>query len=455
MQNILFLFVLISFALNLSCPSELSSASPILLIIEFVGVLIVSKEINTRILCRCDQRIRRRIWKVNLLYITFALLYLHFCWTPYLSESSHIWGFDPQRYYLYSSSFAKGYELEFGLNYMGVVIFYEYLFKIFGIDPLIPLYLNILLVNIAACYLVRIFLYRFNVTSFSRKYLPLLILLPEVIFYSVMSSREILCMTFCTIAFCAFCDYNKSKNRRWIYLIGGIIAFMFSIRPPMAIGIIISLFGSMLINSKKSSFYKLSLIACLSAIMIFVLYRFPMFSELASAAQDVINGKGAESDQFVYSSGSIAKLLTPSNPIQFVIFGIVRSFLYLIPKTPPLSILTFDEAYFFGDAVLVYLTSCIFVFVLPAITILAINYRRLPDFCRTLFVFFVVFFLLVGAFNSSIIQDRYRVVYDFFAVILIFCSIESFGIGLYKQMLYKILFAMFLLLSLILVVVLV
>ena len=141
MTLFLLLLATLAFALNLNAPAELSDAPAILLILEYIGVLAIANILIRKGL-HAPKEMKIKYMNCFLIGFTISLLFLYFVWTPNLPENSKDWGFDPQRYYYYASMFVKGTPMFDGLNYFGIVFFYIGLFYVFGINPLVPLFIN-------------------------------------------------------------------------------------------------------------------------------------------------------------------------------------------------------------------------------------------------------------------------------------------------------------------------
>jgi len=129
-----------------------------------------------------------------------------------------------------------------------------------------------------------------------------------------------------------------------------------------------------------------------------------------------------EIDKSLYEQSSMAALLVPHNPLEFLVFGIVRSLCYVL-ITPsmisnPLSIFSFSSSQPPGFA---NWTTIAMFLTLPLIGGMYMRYRHKSPFVKLLLITTLIFFLIIGMFNTTIIHPRYRVVYEllYFSITII------------------------------------
>lgn len=414
-MNLIFVFVIVCFLLNLNAPADVSSANKLLLCTEFIGVLVTGKLIVDSLLKILSYQFRKKMYGAFLGFFAICLLYLYVCWTPYLSPNGNAdWGFDPQRYYEYASSIIQGDGIDFTLNYMGIVSVYTVLMGIFGIDPLVPLYINVILVLVVVCILTKTLYLQYGKTGVYR-YAYLFMFLPEVIFYSCISSREIFCMVLVTLC-CNIAATKDIKSTKNIISLILLIIATFYIRPHFAFAAI----AAILLASIRNKAY-----ASIGMIVIF-LVAVAVFGDLETSSEsmvgmedmsqkfsDKIEGENEASENFNYNTNSLARALIPSNPVQFVVFGFIRSLLYLIPRSSPISVLStaFDRPYYFS-LVFAWISSFIIMLSIPALLYFFKKGTKKDSLFRSYFIYFVFFLLFIGMLNTTLIQERYRLVYD-------------------------------------------
>lgn len=133
--------------------------------------------------------------------LVVAMFVLFQGWTPQLDRLSESFGYDPQRYYFDAQDWvAAGYALDAipGLNYTGIVVYYGAVFTAFGHNPVAPALTNLLLSLLTALLVVRTAHW---VTVGEPRALWLVgafIVLPEILWYDVLTSREIPAMALVT-----------------------------------------------------------------------------------------------------------------------------------------------------------------------------------------------------------------------------------------------------------------
>lgn len=427
MVNILYIIATFAFILNLSCPSELTNTNAIVLILEYLGVLFVSNYIIRKNL-KAGKKSKERYLAFFLIGLTVSLLFLHFVWTPNLPENSKDWGFDPQRYYYYSSMFVKGTPMFDGLNYFGIVFFYIGLFYVFGINPLVPLFINSLFV----LYSVVIISNHFFAIGGKAKYFALLLLIPEVVYFNCIPSREIICLTMATIAIVKSYEAIELGNKKSYISVFLSILLMIIIRPPMGGGVIIAISLFIALRGHFKMKYLL-IIAVLAIIVVQGLsvsssldtHQTDTGSSLTEAVSDRISGDNEEDATASYSSNSLARLLMPHNPVEFIVFGIIRSFAYVIIPPGlllnPVEYLNFSKP---GTEGFASVTVILMMIYLPAVYR---NIRRKikgDNSFKIIALALITLFFLVGVFNTNIIHQRYRVVYDLFYFSIVACHLS-------------------------------
>ena len=413
MVIILLLALIIAFSLNLGAPSAFSNMSSGALVLEFMATLVISFLMIIRMVP--NKTAQSRFVNCFLFGYTISLLILHFYWTPVELVSA---GFDSARYYNYAATMTRGGVVLDGLNYWGVVFFYYVLFTVFGLDPLVPLFLNVLLVLYAILLLAK-FLCRVGVPY---KMSALLLLIPEIMYYNDMSSREILCMVFGVIVILNFYKvYNKESSVFTMILSVFILMLMIVIRPPYGIGVILVMALYMLFSARKKGkviFYGLILVA-VAVVGVGLAGNIgdtgsDVGQSLSSTIEDRVGGDNTMGDDFIYSQNSMAAKLIPHNPVEFVVYGIIRTFAYVIITpgdiTDPINsfnIITDKTGY-------IEWTTLFMMLLIPGVYKTIRNSFKVSSEIKLLVIAFLVFFFLVGVFNTNLIQQRYRLVYDLF-----------------------------------------
>jgi len=207
-------------------------------------------------------------WAIKI-FLTFFLL--EYGWI-YNLLSDVDWGYDPQRFYLYSQNLIKNdWVVTDYLNYNGVTYFYAVVFYIFGTNPYIPALINNIITLLALINLNN-YLKIINIKNANYLWLIFLILLsPEAVWFDIITSREMLlaslvCIT--TVEFAKFCFYENPKYSRIIslVLIIGIIFFISALRMTVIIPIFFY-FAILFLTTKLS--YKIRRVKLFFTIFIF------------------------------------------------------------------------------------------------------------------------------------------------------------------------------------------
>lgn len=417
------ILTILGLILNLSCPADLTNTPAFVLILEYIAVLFFAKRIIDNKI-KSNNTDREKFYAFFLLGFAFSLFVLHFLWTPGLSDTNPQWGFDPQRYYKYASVMLKGDFVADGLNYWGVVLFYYFSFFLFGLNPLIPLYINVLLVLYATTLMAN-FLNGIEGVNVKYKTSAYLLLIPEVICYNVMSSREILVMTFGTIAILnayKILQGDKSKLLSLFTVLSLLI--MIAIRPPYGICALLLigvyyLFG--IRKRKKRNKFPIIAFALIGVVGLSVVNMAGSLGDnedigtsLSETIGNRVGGTNVAGDDLTYQANSISARLIPHNPVEFVIFGVIRTFAYLV--LPPANffnpIAAFDVFTDYGG--FTEWTTLFMMLLIPTVYKITRRYYGKREEINLLIIAFLAFFFLVGMFNVNLIQMRYRLVYDLF-----------------------------------------
>jgi len=435
MIGFLYLLATLAFLLNIDAPVGLSNTPSIILIIEYLGVLWIAN-LLVRNKLNAEKKEKSQFMAFFLLGLTVSFLFLYFVWTPNLPENSKDWGFDPQRYYQYATTIANGDIVLAGLNYFGIVYFYGFIFKLLGIDPLIPLFINCLLTLTAVIVVSN----HFSKVGGLPKYFSLLLLIPELWYFNTMSSREIVCMFLATISIIQ--GYQVVvKERRGFRIIWPLacLVLLIIIRPPMGGGVFVSIMAFMLFNKKKGGNRILNFIYITGLVLVIVLGLSltnklggdggTTSSDLSEIVVGRISGDNSESSEFQYGSNSIAARLIPHNTLEFVVFGIIRSFAYLI--IPPAVFFSPLEAFSINRPTTDCFANLTVIFMMAFIPIVfskCFKKNKTNERLKIVCLSFLFLFFIIGMFNTNMIHQRYRVVY-----ILLYFSIVAYHYSMKKN----------------------
>ena len=420
MIAILIIFTYFMLMLNFDAPLLVSNTSNFLLTIEHTIVLIT-----------CFKIIRNNISNKktrNLFYITFlvgysfSLLFLTTVWTPNLIEQfTTEWGaFDPIKYYSMAAVAINHGVFVDTFEFFPIAYIYWGIMKIFGLNPLIPLFFN----QIIFVYSITIITNYINTnTQQNTKYYCWLLLIQELIYYNITASKDILCAYCATIIFVKSNElFNKSYNLKSLALLFIFIAIFFIARFSVAIVSILGII-SMYLSINKLTSKKIIMIVCLSLSFIFILSKTSILGEYFNITQ-LINKVSSElsgvlsvaAELHDVNKNGFSQKIIPTNTFEFIIFGFIRSICYLIIDGRfihnPIPILTFNQTNPLLSTVdfttLLMFISCLFILKWCR------NIKNENHNIKMLLYIFVLYWYVVGTFNPLMIHIRYRLVYDIF-----------------------------------------
>jgi len=294
-------------------------------------------------------RILGFFWMIK---IVTTLIFLYLGWMPMLELSSGLVGFDPQRYYHLSQELlANDWNPDsIAINYIGIIYYYTAIFSIFGVNPVLPALLNAFITFLCIIYIVRAayaFAPHFNKKS---HYIVWLVLIPEVLWYDVMTSRENLMAVLLVIAILGSGSMLTSVKKINVSGVAIVLSAMFgiiAIRPSMILPVVLSIAIIASLNRSRSSLvliFKFGLIS----LGLFVLldgaafhfisggYDYNFLGQLNSL-QNFANNIASNS-RMNWSDNSFGLLLVPNSLLEVLVFLPVKMILYLASPLPNIGI---------------------------------------------------------------------------------------------------------------------
>lgn len=430
------LIILSTFLLiiNLGAPSMVSTASSFVLVIEHLLLILCSWLLIKHCLKDEYSKYRTKYFNCFLLGYSISLLFLYLYWTPELVSTwaTDFSAFDPVKYYAIAQTTVES-SPDPALAYFPVSWIYVAIFKVLGIDPLVPLFVNVF----AALY-TTIILAKFVNEDKAKHfgYFAYLLLVPEIVCFNMMSAKDTICMICVTIIFVNSQEFLKRKFTINKVIITAIAFIALALaRTSMSLA---ALFGILIFsfNFKKLNFKKILLLVF--GILIFVI-AFNFTQDLGSAtnaddiserATEQISGDMENSAELNgQSSNSFARKLVPHNTVEAIVFGFIRSLCYVVidPRfiKSPISIFIFNQDNKWSpliDFTTLLMTICDFF-----IFFMVRKWKYRTENYRRLFIITAFYMLVVGIFNPLMIHIRYRVIYD-----LLF-----FALGLKSWLLYR------------------
>ena len=415
---ILVILSFIPFSLSLDPPEGLSYADKFQLFLEQIAMIVGGWYIINNVLRKYNLQTRTRYFNFYLLSLIISMILLRFIWVETIPENMY----DAARYYRYTLEVREYGRVTHGLNYFGVVYSYYWLMKVFGFDPLVPLYANAMLTLYAGTLIARMADSR-NINKY-----VWVIFFPDLLQYNMMTSREIFCMIGATVCCVKYLELREKRTNAKIAVFAAFFLLMAFVRPPMAAMLVVAIgvHTTLMSNSK----HRTRNIVLISIMGLLILLGFYFSDQLGSSfSQDYLTERvqvGLSGD--VEARGDVreglTKMLIPHNTFEYFVFGIIRSFAYVLPA--PNLITSFSRQF---DPTTLRLEGSLAAlgvfFLLPFVYRGLRNYKKLPPHIQFLGVAAVVFFFAIGIGLPALINLRYRTVYtQIYLVFGIYCFLH-------------------------------
>lgn len=346
--------ILLSFLLGVGFLLIFATAKSFILntVVLFVCIIFAGLWLsNQTAIILCDQKLNilGTLWLIKV-FATLFLLYAG--WVPELTPSaSNVWGYDPQRYFLYSWDLVmQGWDPSgFNQNYPGILYYYAFLFAIFGHNPVIPALFNAFVTLIGTvCIIYCLYKFMPNKTNVDWR-IVFLLLIPEVLWYDVMTSRETLMAVLIVIAALSplyhIIDESRAQLIKTLALFGIASILILAVRSSMMIPVSVSiLVVSILIRSNRTMgpFIKIILIllgiAALMAGPIVQKFLGGYDVDYVKTIGRLQSFKGSAIAQLEWSEQSIGMLLVPDGLLQSIAFLPARMVLYLTAPLPNITV---------------------------------------------------------------------------------------------------------------------
>ncbi len=330
--------------LAVQAPEGLLPTGLLVVLVGTAGVILV----HQTSLAVGDSRVRNLgYW--HLLKLPLVLSILYWGWVPDLDPMFAYDGYDPQRYYFQAQELAESgfgdWELVSAVNYGGILYFYGSMFCLFGHNPAAPALINCLTTLIAALLVVRV-AYLIRPEPWNGWVCGLMLLLPELVWYDALTSRESIAMALMTSSTLPlgmlFLRQEKFRLLDWrCALSASSMLLLASLRTSMlvpAAAVILILFLTLRVDPRKRliGFAMLGVTCVLLTIapMLATNMRTVDFSYLRSLqmAREFSETQGAE-----WSERSFGQMLIPKTPLQEIVFAPIRLAFYIVTPLPNLS----------------------------------------------------------------------------------------------------------------------
>ena len=401
---------------SLDMPPLISSVSSVLLLIEHIALIFSSRILINYEFKRQQLKYRRIYFLFFLIGYTISLIYIYYFWIPDMIRNySTGWDtFDPIKYYAMSKEMVSGGSV-LGSLYFPVVYIYYIEMLILGVHPLIPLFVN------QFFYLYAVIILAKFINSDNSKHLQrfaILLLIPEALYFGVTSSKDILCLLCATIIFVHSQKILLKDYSILNYLIAS-IAFLvlFIARTGMAMMAILSVI-MFFFNFKKLRLKHMLFLFVGGGVFLIATNLFNSIGIVTTVAEVSEKAEGQISGDMSFANelsdqkdNAFANKLIPHNPVEFVVFGVIRSVVYAMLSPSDLHI--FIEPQNFALIYNEYYTSLLMTISWPIIIYVFIHRKKyMNESLRRLFYVTMLYVMSVGIFNPMIIHRRYRLVYS-------------------------------------------
>ncbi|MGW8159252.1 MAG: hypothetical protein ACWGKN_12220 [Desulfoprunum sp.] len=373
------------------------------------------------ILADPNLKILGTFWLVK---VGMTLFLLYAGWIPYLDPAtSPAWGYDPQRYFQNAMELIKnGWKPAVSQNYQGILYYYAGIFYLFGYNPVIPALINAYVTLLGTLFLIRC-AYSFAPERTTKDWLLVgLLLIPEVLWYDVMTSRETLMAVLIIVATLSVGRYlvgvGKTRLTITLLLCGITLLAILAVRTSMAIPVVVNIaIMAYMLRSRRQMgpvFKVLLIVLGLGAILV------GPFIQQVTGGYDIDYLEKLESVRSFepsegqeWSDRSIGLYLAPNNAWQALLYLPPRMVLYLATPLPNVTVSIaelLDGSWSAWQRLMTLPTSIMmllgFHYVLAA-TVQAWRYRLRSPASLVLPVTFWCTFIAVAGGNI-IIHERYR-----------------------------------------------
>jgi hypothetical protein len=271
---------------------------------------------------------------------------LYVAWMPILATDT---GYDPVRYYTMSTELIDNHWTpDFSnLNYVGILYYYGAIFYIFGHNPVIPALINVIVTLMASLYLIKVCYEIKGHTERHDWWLALVLLLPEMLWYDVMTSRETLIAAMLMFVMLCVGRYLANIGTRslikLLLYVGLPVFSIASIRTSMLLPLAISITLMVLFLKDTRDLLFRQRLLLLSTVVLILSFGSSISTNLGgydtSFIQHINRAISARNNialnsEMVWSEKSIGMLLMPEGLLQSVLYLPPRMLLYLIAPLP-------------------------------------------------------------------------------------------------------------------------
>jgi hypothetical protein len=357
------------------------------------------------------------------LVIVFLLVYVH--WAKFLDPGSGlIWDYDPQRYFLQAQQWASSglsWDAKPSASYVGVIYYYGALAWVFGSSPLIPALINTLTTLLSILSIIMVGRGLLGERTKGLWLLGLILLLPDILWFDCISSRESLCLFLITTCLTIMLSCSEgilaqkiSAGRLLTYLVS--ILLLTATRATMALGVVLVTMVQMFIaqGSKRSIAPRVAVVSVLVAGLAgSAMLALSLGSTITALNLGKENLMGMNTDRNnYYVEDSVTRHLASDNPVVNAFAAPIRAMFYVVNglpaaiENPPV---LWDPSTPYFQAIASAITGTLNMLAIPLFFLGARKAFNRAD--RSAFWSVVVPTLILLAalgYGTQIIQERYR-----------------------------------------------
>jgi hypothetical protein len=372
--------------------------------------------------------------------ILLSLFIVYAGWVPMLDIQAVNYGYDPQRYYFQAYElFMNGFNIKdiAHINYTGIIYYYSLIFGLFGHNPIMPILINSFTTLITCLYLIKIIKFAFPDMK-NVKLIGLFMLIPEIIWYDILSSRESVCMALITVIIyklieMLFVDRCFKIKSFIVFLL--CLIMLGVIRTSLIIPVVIIFLAYWLLVNYKNNNKGIGFI--LIFIILILLFFIPKItSEIGSydysfeSVIDRVTTNRVDGDSnLVWSNNSIGRLLVVDNVYEIILLTPIRILVYLIAPLPAINT-NINELvrgnWVDWQSLMTILSAIFYTFSIVNIFAAIFDYIKKKDKEKFIAIFlpFLVLMLTISI-GTQIIHERYRIIAVPFIVAVIFVGKKS------------------------------
>ncbi len=379
-----------------------------------------------------------------------GICFLLWGWLPSLEQLGPLYGVDPARYYYRSIELLdSGFDMSLvngGLTDPGILYFYAVVMAAFGKNIFSPYFANYIIYLIFIVFLIK-YLKWYPIDNKSLWIFSGVMLLPELVWFSVLPGKDFLVAVLSGIVFIWFVEVfvqplsvKKIKVSSYLKVTALVSVLIIAlVRPTYLFILIVSLMAIFLLQLKKRNLIKI--IPSIFLIILVIEYLIPVVSQQMNAAlgsYDLIDratntistehtSKALDKHAEGFSDNSIARRLIPTTFWEFVYLSPLRFTMYILGplnvvwtgiRVGGLSYSIVQQVSQIISAIVILLGASLFI-------IKRFRYKTTWRLLKPFLIFSIVSLFIISNI-IMILHPRYRVfaLLPFFVYFLGFCAVK-------------------------------